>query len=57
VIDGLEPEIDLACKVAVLTAAGHGKAEIARRVGATGATFRRGFELAQHAAGQLDAGD
>lgn len=49
-----QPEIDLACKVAVLTAAGYRKSEVAARVGATGAALKQAFDRAAAAAGELD---
>lgn len=53
-IQALEPEIDLTCKVAVLTAAGYGKSEVSRRVGATGAQLKAAFDRAAQVAENLD---
>lgn len=57
VISELEPEINLACKTAVLQAAGYSKREIAERLGATGTQLKNALERAAGAAIRLDPGD
>lgn len=57
VIDALEPQIHLACQVAVLRAAGFRRSEIRERTGATPAQLRQALELVEKAAERLDPGD
>lgn len=57
IIGALEPQIDLACKVAVLRAAGFRRSEIADRTGATPVQLKQALDLVEHAAERLDPGD
>lgn len=57
-IADLEPELTLACKVAVLQAAGHRRSEIARILTGTSAPALRVAEgRVKRAADRLDQGD
>jgi hypothetical protein len=56
-IEDLEPELALACKVAVLLAAGHTRAAIARQLGADAAQMRVADMRVRRAAKRLEQGE
>lgn len=58
ILEDLEPEVLLACRVAVLQAAGHKRSEIARILhDVTAPALRVAEQRVKKAAARLDAGD